>query len=286
MDNVIAQQARQHERVSRSLVDSRRFAAADLGCALIAGTLWYLSDGRLGPWPLLIASIPWFVRAARGRFPVKPTRFDMPLAGFLISAGFAASIAYNPTIAWNKFWLIIGATVLFYAFAGQRSANLWPIVTGLASFGGAISLYFLLTHDWSIFPAKIRLINALAEVWMTIRPGLLSNFHQLHFNVAGGMMAMLFPFSVAAAIRGVQKRRYLMLIIGITMGFMMSIGILFTTSRGAWLALAGAMLAWMLWSFAGSIYRRLFLSRRQTLGLLFAVLLGFGLTLIIVSPGG
>lgn len=285
-ETVVGEHEHRHRRSSRAFVDSRRFALADLACALTAAALWYLSDGRLGPWPLLIAGIPWVVRVAQGRYPVKPTRLDLPLAGFLVSGGVSAWVAYNQDIAWGKFWLIIGATVLFYALAGQRSANLWLIVTGMAVFGGAVGAYFLMTHDWVAAPAKIEAINRVALSWSALRPGFLAGFHQLHPNVAGGLLAMFMPYALAATMRGIQKDRIGMALAGIGAGLLGLFALLLTTSRGAWLALCVGLAAWAVWALAGPLHRRLAISRRLVLGLFLALGLAGLVALTFLAPGG
>src|SRR5690606_17214485 len=130
--------------------------------------------------------------------------------GFLITAVVAAIVAYDPSVAWGKFWLLVGALVVFYALAGQPSANVWPIVAGLGVFGSAVAAYFLLTHDWAAMPAKIEAIDALGQRWAALRPPLPGGLHALHPNVAGGLMAMFFPFLAAAAFREAKRGRWVL----------------------------------------------------------------------------
>lgn len=267
-------------------VNSRWYHALDISCALLAAALWYLSDGRLGPWPVAIAAVPWVGRIANGRSPIKSTRLDLPLAGFLLTAGLAGIIGYNPEIGWAKFWLIVGAVILYYAIAGQPQDNVWPIVTGLSLFGGAVAFYFLLTHDWTAIPAKIALIHSSALKWMAIRPGFLDGFHRLHPNVAGGILALLFPFSLAVSLRSVRRGQVLPLVVSLAAVLTIAIGLLFTTSRGAWIALVGGMFAWGIWVLAGPIHRYFIISRRKALLLCFGLVAGIGLTYLLLIPGG
>ncbi len=269
-----------------TFTDSRRYAWLTLACALVAAALWYVSAGRLGAWPLLIALPPWGIRLAAGRFPFKSTRFDPLLWLFLISAAVGAWASYNQPAAWGKFWLLAGALVLYYALAGQRAANLWAIITGLAGFGGAVAIYFLATHDWSAAPAKIEAINQLGLRWMQLRPALFGGLHSLHPNVAGGLMALLFPFALAAAVRAARKGRGGMLLLAAGSGLLMSVGLAFTTSRGAWLALAGGLVAWAVWAGSGRAAEIIYLSRRKSFGLLVFLLLGLGMTLVLLTTGG
>lgn len=268
-----------------TFTDSRRYAWLTLACALAAVALWYVSAGRLGAWPLLIALPPWGIRLAAGRAPFKQTRFDPLLWIFLLSAAAGAWVSHNQPDAWSKFWLIAGSVILYYALAGQRAPNLWRIITGLAVFGGAIAVYFLATHDWNAIPAKIETINQIGLRWMQLRPAALGSLHGLHPNVAGGLIALLFPFALAAAVRAGRKGLGGMLLAAVGSGLLMSAGLAFTTSRGAWLALAGGLLTWLVWAQSSRVSDLLFLSRRKAFGLVMLLLLGLGITFILVTTG-
>ena len=278
-------QPSQRSRPSR-LIDSRRFAWVDLGCALFAGALWYVSDGKLGPWPLLIAGIPWALRVAHGRFPVRRTRFDYLLWPFLATAVLAALVSSAPEIAGDKLWLIVGAATLFYALAGQRAVNVWPIIIGIGLFAATLAVYFFMTNDWELLPAKIDTINDLALSWMHLRPSWLEGSHQLHPNVAGGLLAMLFPLALAGGIRATRDWQRAAMVPAAGVGILLSASLAFTSSRGAWLALLSGLLAWVIWIGAGQLHQRLALSRRQTLAALIASLAGIALTVALLTPGG
>lgn len=274
------------ERPWRTLINSRRFGWFTLGCALFSGAVWYLSDGRAGPWPLLIAGLPWVARLISGQFPLPRTRFDPLMLGFLVSALVGLWASYDQSLAAGKFWLIVGGIVLFYAVAGQRAANLWPLLTCVAFFGGMVSLYFMLTHDWTSIPAKIEVVNQMGLELMSIRPAAFNRLHSLHPNVAGGIIAMLIPFSVVAGIRSFRRGRYFigsMVVVGLAI---MAAGLLFTTSRGAWVALVGGLVMWLLWIGAERNADSLFLTQRKTLGLGILLLVGSGLSVVFVAEGG
>lgn len=269
----------------KGFVRSHQYAWLSLLCAVMAAGLWYLTAGQAGPWPLLIGLLPWAGRMAAGEFPFKQTRFDPLLWLFLISALVGLWASYNQPAAWGKFWLIVGSLILYYAFAGQRSANLWPMFTGLAVFGGLIALYFLGTHDWNSIPAKIESLNLIGLRWMQWRPEFLTGLHTLHPNVAGGLMVMLFPFSLAAALRAVRMEKGSVIVISILSAALIIIGLVFTTSRGAWVALAGGLMIWAIWMMTNKIAAVLFISKRKAFGLGIIVLLGLSLTPILLTTG-
>jgi len=270
----------------RTLINSRRFAWFHFACAAMAGWIWYLSDGRAGPWPLVLAGLPWLARLFSGQFPLPRTRFDPLVFGFLVSALVGAWAGYDQTLAWEKFWLVVGGIVLYYALSGQRSANIWPILTGFALFGGLLGLYFMLTNDWIAVPAKVESLNRIGLGLMEARPAALNNLHRLHPNVAGGILAMLFPFALAVAVRGITKARAHIIILAVLSLGMMFIGLAFTTSRGAWIALVGGLLAWLMWLAAGRVAGSISLTRRKTLGLGLLLALGTFLSVTLTSPGG
>ncbi len=279
--------SRRKRRTSdRSLVRSSRFAYADLLCAVSAGGLWYVSNGRLGPWPLLLAGLPWIVRLTASQRAIKQTRFDGWLLVFLITAVVGVWAAYDVNIAREKFWLLLGGAVLFYALAGQPSANIWPITIGLGAGAVLVALYFLLTTDWQALPTKIDTIGTVASYWMRVRPTFLLGAHALHPNVAGGIMTMLFPFLAASGLRAFRRRHWAGATAALLAVPLFSASLALTSSRGAWLALIAGLIGWLLWSAAGKISQRLFLSRRQVLGLALIVVLGIGLTVALILPGG
>jgi O-antigen ligase len=277
---------RSRHRRERLFVTSPRFAAIDLGCALVAAALWYLSDGRLGALPLLVAGAPWMARMVSRRAPVGPTRFDIWMAAFLLTAAVGAWAGYNAEIAQAKFWLIVGAMVLFYALAAQPMINIWPVVYGLGAACVAVCLYFMLTNDWQLMPAKIDALNAPALRWMAFRPDLLEGVHSLHPNVAGGIMAMLFPFLAVSGLRALRRRHWIGATAILLAALLFSASLVLTSSRGAWLALTGGVAAWLLWAAAGRLSRRLYLSRRKTVGLLLVTAAGLILTAVLLVPGG
>lgn len=271
---------------SQALVSSRAFALVDLGCALGAAALWYLSEGRLGFWPLLIAAVPWIVRAASGAAPLRRTRFDDWLFLFLVMALVGAWAGYSGPIAHAKFWLLAGALVLFYAMAAQPTSNIWTVATLFGYGGAAVSVYFLLTNDWNALPAKFAGIETLGAHWMTIRPGLLARTHSLHPNVAGGIVAFLFPLLLAAILRSFRKGNWPVAMLGAGAALVSLAGLALSASRGAWIALGSALVAWALWVAAGYLRRRLFLSRRVTLAVMLLVVAGLGLSAALLLSDG
>ncbi|MCA9934927.1 MAG: O-antigen ligase family protein [Anaerolineales bacterium] len=265
------------------VVYSRWFALAELGCIVVAAGLWYISQGQLAGWPLLLALLPWAVHLASRQSPWHHTPLDYGLVLFLLTAVLALTTPYDPTTASNKWWLVIGAILLYGALSHQPASNRWLIIIGLGGTAVAVALYFLLSHDWQTMPAKIEMLNRWATRWMALRPALAA--HQLHPNVAAGLMAMLAPFWLASSLRAWRQRHWALLAAAASLPIL-GLSLLFTTSRGAWLALIGGLLTWGIWSLSQRFCTRLYLSARQTFALGLFVLLGLSLSTALLYPTG
>ncbi|MFZ0544432.1 MAG: O-antigen ligase family protein [Candidatus Promineifilaceae bacterium] len=271
-----------------NLVQNDRFPLAALAMAGAAGLLWYLQP-QLGWIPLLIALAPWIIRAAAGLIPFHLTRLDLPMALFLATAAGGLWLSYDQTAAQAKYWLIIGAVLIFYAVVSQPWKNLWLLADLLTLLGVGVGFYFLMTQDWQTQPAKIQFINQIGLRWMSIRPALHAD--SIHPNVAAGLAAIILPFPLAIGLRELftekswRKRTPMVLFAGATGGFLLLI-LLVTISRGAILAAGAAFGFWLLWKACKAIAVR----RRLDPQLVFAITLTFSLTigliLVYTYPAG
>jgi O-antigen ligase len=239
------------------------FATLDLACALTACGLWFLAPAWL-PWtlPLSLALVPWILRLLFSGRLTRRTPFDWPLALFLVTAVVAVWAAYDRTAAWQKFWLIVGAILLFYALANARA--LWPRqgpaaadwrLWGIAALAALLSLYFMATHDWSR-PASVTAVEPLGR-WLQQRlpdlPG-----HRFNPNIAGGILAAVVPYVVALGLsagRLARRPRWGQLVALLLLSLIL-LGLLLTASRGAWLALAAAAALFSLWQLSGWLSSR------------------------------
>ena len=267
-------------------LDSRWYAFADLICAASAGALWAISDGQFGWWPLLIAVLPWPARILNGRFPLSRTPFDWLLLLFLITAVIGTWTAYDGDAAWAKFWLIVAAILLFYALAGQPPENIWPVLGALAVLGSVIAGLFLLTHNWLEQPARFAVFQEFGRSWMSIRPQLPFNQAVQQASAAEGVMAILLPIASAVTLYLLRRRNWLPAILLALASAVLVAGLIMSSSRSAWLALAGGFLVWSLWSISRLISHNGTLSRRQTFLLLLLLLILIAVILILLYPGG
>ncbi len=262
-------------------MDRDWFSWADLVVVLAAGGMWYLG---LTWQPLLVALSPWLIRVASGRFPFRRTPFDVPLILFLVSAAVGVWASHDPAAAWSKFWLIVGAVLLFYALSGQPQRNLWPIVGFLGFIGIIIGAFFLLTHDWQAFPAKITILNRELLRWSVIRPTL--EFSPLPQNVAASLMAISLPFLIVSGVHAWHKKQLLMLVAVVIAILFVTTLLFVATSRGALVALGFAsglyFLIWVSHPLAG----RAHLPRFVTIALLLGALITVSAVVVMFYPGG
>jgi putative inorganic carbon (hco3(-)) transporter len=237
----------------------------ELACALAAAALWYQQGGAIwyagtwpGPWPLLLLGLMWIVHWLWAGFSLRPSRFDVLLALFVVSAWAGTQTAYDPGPAWAKFWLVVGAWGLYYAMIHQPDVeHRYGTLAAWGLFGVALAAYFFLTNDWSAHPVKVPALIALGETISARLPSL--SGHRLNANVTGGMLAMVLPVYVPLigllrTDEHLQLPRWLQRLLpvawmaaaGVTL-----LGLLVSTSRGAWIAVLGGGALWALWQGLG-----------------------------------
>jgi hypothetical protein len=262
----------------RRLVDHAWFAAADLLLVAVSVTLWLFMPA-LGWKPLLVGLFPWLVRLLAGRFPFRRTPFDLLILAFLLTARVGVWAAYNPANAWEKFWLLVGGVLLYYALAGQPARNAWGIAGFLSLVGAGIAVYFMLTNDWQQYPSKIGLINRLGLAWMQVRPALM--IPSSHPNNIAGVIAFTLPFLLALGFKAREEKKIMLGVWVLAAGGLSGIGFLFASSRGALIGLVCGLLLWLLCAFfrplKAFLQRLVHSSSRLILSVLIILLVGAGL---------
>ncbi len=234
---------------------------AELGCALLAGVLWYLQGGAVwyagrwpGPWPLLLLAAMWGLIGLRVGFRPRLSLFDLLLGIFVLSALVGTQTAYAPGPAWAKFWLVAGAWGLAYALIHQPDLeHLYWTLAIWGGFGVALTAYFFLTHDWSAQPIKSPELATLGAAISARLPALTA--HRISPNVTGGMLAAVLPLYVPLTLLprsdGLPRlprwlRRWLPVAWAMAAAVAL-LGLLVTVSRGAWMATLAGFALWALW---------------------------------------
>jgi O-antigen ligase len=205
---------------------------------------------------------------------------------FLVSAGLGVWAAYDRPAAWRKFWLLVGAVVIFYALAHAQAlgeARCWL----LTAFGAGVALYFLATHDWQAYEVKSQLLCRLGRALQAPLPAW--SGHRMNPNVAASVLAMMLPFGGWVAVQAWSQLRragpprhrghWLRLVVAIAFLALILFGLVLTVSRAAWLAVTVALLVVVLWAVASWIGRATGISSLVTL----SGLLGVGLAVLLAT---
>lgn len=250
-----------------------------------AGALWYIFP-QAGPWPLVLVLPPWLARLVLSGHLTRRTPFDLPLLLFLFTAGLGVWAAYDRPVAWRKFWLLVGAVLIFYALANAQSlgeTRSWL----LAAFGAGVALYFLATHEWQAWEVKIQVLSRLGcslHAPLAAWPG-----HRMNPNVAASVLGLMLPFGGLVTLQAWRQLRqagpprprahWLRLVVAVGLLALTLFGLLMTVSRAAWLAVAVALLVVALWANAGWLGQVTGISRAAA----FSGQLGFGLVLLLTT---
>ena len=267
----------------RGFVASRWFPLVDLGCASAAAAIWAMIPG-VGWRPLAIALPPLAARVAAGKRPLHRTPLDLPLLIFVLTAAVGVWAAYDRGAAWEKFWLIVAAVLVYFAVARQPRSNHWMVAGSLSLLSALLASWFLLTYDWGANPAKLAVFNRLAWSWMAIRPSL--EIASLHANMAGGLLAVLLPFPAVSALYCHRNRQKLLFAACIAMSVLAIAALLLSSSRGAMVALAVSTSALGLWGLSGLVAGHIKRSRGPILAAMLVVAFSGIAVLGMIHPAG
>ncbi len=167
----------------------------------------------------------------------RATRFtlDWQIIPFALSAVLGLLIAYNQPTATARFALIMIGVAMYLLCANATDTPTRSILRALLiTLPALITIYFVLTNDWAKSSNKLPLLNAL--------PALIGSLPQFNPNVVGGSLAMLLPLQFKALEH--QPRVIKFGLIALTL-----IGLAFSLTRGAWLALGLIGGLWFAWRF-------------------------------------
>lgn len=223
------------------VVNNRWFAFAGLLGVLSSGLAWYVWP-ELGWRPLVWAMPPLIARSLVHGNLLKHPLLDIPLSVFILTALVGIWAAYDPQSAWAKFWVILGSVLLFYTLVDQPKENLLLVAGLFVLLGIAITFSFVLSHDWRSSPADVGAIQKISLWWMAIRPSWPAI--NIHPNTAGGIFAIIAPISLSLVFFAYQARRAGFVVVSLLFLIAIGIGLVLSSSRGAWLALTVACVIW------------------------------------------
>ncbi len=213
-----------------------------------SGSLLFLLK-RPAWWPLLIALIPIGLAFSAGHFPFRRVGFDWVVGVFGLTAILGLWTAYDPTSALQKFLILIASILLSYSIVAQKKGDEQLIGFLLIGLGCAISAAFLWAHDWRAQPADYEWINRLGRSWEAVRPPIIT--WRTAPNKVGGVLATLFPYTIAVVWANLPSSKCVpggwgRGILALLAGLLIAVGLLMSSSRGAWLSLTFASLLWLL----------------------------------------
>lgn len=210
-----------------------------VACALLAALLvfaaalpiWLTAAAVAG----LLALFIWRAAATRSLLP--PTAVDWPnvLALLLLPVGLWAS--HDPAASWPTVAKVVAGFGLFYGVAGLAGSRWIDWLPWLFLAAAALaSLAVLLGTRW--FTSKLPFVPD--QIYAAL-PSLTSNnpLAGFHPNLAGALMAALFPPALALAVWS-RERRLRAAAIGVAV--LTGLALFLTQSRGAWAGLAVALL--------------------------------------------
>jgi hypothetical protein len=267
------------------VVSSHWFALADLFLVVGSGFLWIFNP-EIGVLPIIsIALIPWVFRILVDSLPFRGTLFDWLIVIFLVTAWVSYWAAYDRETAWSKAWVIVLAILLYYALLAQPYENLDWICTFLFCTGLGVSIYFLLTHDFTVFPRKLEIVNRIG-LWITgVFPR--TGWTPIHPNYVAGITTITTSF-ILYPIGKLAKRTNLFssfILIVSMMGLGIALfSIFMTTSRGIIMAIASIFGIWIIWRIIGLSEIRLKRSRETVFPALVFIWLFAVVLFLYVGP--
>lgn len=234
------------------------------GLFLIAPSQWILWAGT----GLILVGL--FARGMRTGHMIPSSLFDGPLLLFLIGGFVGLACAYDPDLGLLKLHYLLSAVSITYLLAAAGSEGLQRFAMGLTLAGAGLALYWTTQHDYAAEPVKLDLLNQLGLALNSVVPDLGVAFTKPNANVIAAVLGLVLPFNLAllTALKDTERqaiqlgglldrvsRRLLHPAAWVCLMFTL-FGLLMTTSRGGWLAVAAASGLWLIGRLAGAVAGR------------------------------
>ncbi len=194
---------------------------------------WYVNLG------LALLVIAFAMRILRTRQVLPRTGLEIPWLIGLLSAGYAAWMAYDQPTAFLQFSRLLAACILYYAVVAAIPGSQRWLAFGLLLAAAGLAVYW---------PLQVALSGATGRILQSLTGP------SIHPNVAAGSLVVAVPFGAALIFQAFSSREYGQKprpILGVLSALLTAIvlgGLALTGSRGAWAALAGvSLLAITIW---------------------------------------
>lgn len=266
--------------ISRVL-NSRWFALITLICCTASGFLWYI-DFQPAILLLVLGALPLALLLVSRRQLTVPLVYHGLLAVFLLTATVGIWAAYQPTPAIQKFWVLVGAVLIFYALASQPLVNVRTIFWGLGLLGVVVAAYFLLTFNPAEHPADLASINQIMLAWAEVRPD--TAWSPPEANFVGGILAVLIVCTLALLMAGWRTRRILQAGLAAILLLFQALTLWLTSSRSAWISLAIGSAVWLWWEFSKTLSKRMKTNRARVFEAGLLIAMSLSLVLLILFP--
>ena len=195
--------------------------------------------------PLGIVMLAFGGRLRGGNGNSGAVGIEAGLCAFLLTGLLGVWAAYDLEAAGRFFWMIGLGIALCLAVMRLDERRLWSIAAAAALLAAFLSLVFVLVHDWGRHPADFPILNSLGLAWMRVRP--VVALPQIPPNTAGGILAALLPLSLANTLRSSHVRGGWRLYLDTALTCAAGVGLLMTSSRGAWAALLLSLVVLLGW---------------------------------------
>jgi O-antigen ligase len=194
---------------------------------------------RLNPpiaaFGFIAAALAIKIFQVRGRWLSIP--LQAPLLLLIVSAWIGVSVSYDPEMSMRKFGLIAGGIALYLALASTRAELAKELVVwGLLTVAAGLAVFFVTQTDFSQEPLKIDILNKIGLALHRNTPQF--GFHSPHANLMAGIFLLALPYALLLAFHSLRKKQLPALVLSGGLAIVIGFGLLMTTSRGAWLALA------------------------------------------------
>lgn len=165
------------------------------------------------------------------------TPLSVSIVLFLVSGLVGYWASYDPAVSLPKLLMLAGAVLVYYAIVALRHTRSWfrLAIWGYIVGGAAAAIYFIAQTDFGASPTKFEILTRIGVGLHMLLPRFTD--HSPHPNLAAGALEIVLPFALFAAIHGWRQRAWLATSTAALCTGVILLGLLLTTSRGAWLAI-------------------------------------------------